>query len=200
MKFGRLIMASFVALALTVMINSAAQATVVDFENYAGQKLQDGNPVVSGGYSFSGGTWAVWYGNPYTDNGTESLVYGNNNNWTEMTQVGGGAFSVTKFDSGLTWYTTEQSFVVALTGTTSDGSTEIDSITLGRGYRTYSFDNLNNLIDLKFSGVPLGYIAVDNIVVSATPLPPTWTMMLIGLAGFGFFAYRRKPTPALMAA
>jgi hypothetical protein len=28
--------------------------------------------------------------------------------------------------------------------------------------------------------------------VSATPLPPTWTMMLIGLAGFGFVAYRRK--------
>jgi len=24
--------------------------------------------------------------------------------------------------------------------------------------------------------------------VSATPLPPTWTMMLIGLAGFGFVA------------
>jgi hypothetical protein len=28
--------------------------------------------------------------------------------------------------------------------------------------------------------------------VSATPLPPTWTMMLIGLAGFGFVAYRRQ--------
>jgi hypothetical protein len=36
--------------------------------------------------------------------------------------------------------------------------------------------------------------------VSATPLPPAWTMMLIGLAGFGFFAYRRKPKPALMGA
>jgi hypothetical protein len=28
--------------------------------------------------------------------------------------------------------------------------------------------------------------------VSATPLPPTWTMMLIGLAGFGFMLYRRN--------
>jgi hypothetical protein len=28
--------------------------------------------------------------------------------------------------------------------------------------------------------------------VSATPLPPAWTMMLIGLAGFGFVAYRRQ--------
>jgi hypothetical protein len=36
--------------------------------------------------------------------------------------------------------------------------------------------------------------------VSATPLPPAWTMMLIGLAGFGFVAYRRKSKAALMAA
>jgi hypothetical protein len=35
---------------------------------------------------------------------------------------------------------------------------------------------------------------------SATPLPPAWTMMLIGLAGFGFVASRRKSKPALMAA
>ena len=36
--------------------------------------------------------------------------------------------------------------------------------------------------------------------VSATPLPPTWTMMLIGLAGFGFFAYGRNSKPAFTAA
>jgi hypothetical protein len=36
--------------------------------------------------------------------------------------------------------------------------------------------------------------------VSATPLPPSWTLMLIGLAGFGFVAYRRKPKQVLTAA
>jgi hypothetical protein len=36
--------------------------------------------------------------------------------------------------------------------------------------------------------------------VSTTPLPPSWTMMVIGIAGFGFVAYRRKSKPALMAA
>ena len=39
-----------------------------------------------------------------------------------------------------------------------------------------------------------------NGTISATPLPPTWTMMLIGLAGFGLAAYRRKSKPALIAA
>ena len=39
---------------------------------------------------------------------------------------------------------------------------------------------------------------LDNIALTspnanlATPLPPTWTMMLIGFAGLGFVAYRKK--------
>ena len=36
--------------------------------------------------------------------------------------------------------------------------------------------------------------------VSATPLPPSWTMMLIGLAGFGFVAYRRQKQNTAIAA
>lgn len=36
---------------------------------------------------------------------------------------------------------------------------------------------------------------------SPTPLPSTWTMMIVGFAGLVFFAYRRKKgTPALAAA
>jgi hypothetical protein len=36
--------------------------------------------------------------------------------------------------------------------------------------------------------------------VSAVPEPSTWAMMLLGFAGVGFMAYRRKAKPALMAA
>ena len=36
--------------------------------------------------------------------------------------------------------------------------------------------------------------------VSATPLPASWTMMLIGIAAFGFICFRRKSSPAMMAA
>jgi hypothetical protein len=41
---------------------------------------------------------------------------------------------------------------------------------------------------------------VGKVETSATPLPPAWTMMLIGIASFGFVAYRRKPKQVLMAA
>jgi hypothetical protein len=37
-------------------------------------------------------------------------------------------------------------------------------------------------------------------VVAAVPEPSTWAMMLLGFAGVGFMAYRRKAKPALFAA
>ena len=42
--------------------------------------------------------------------------------------------------------------------------------------------------------------AVATAVVTAVPEPSTWAMMMLGFAGVGFMAYRRKSTPALMAA
>jgi len=41
---------------------------------------------------------------------------------------------------------------------------------------------------------------VGNSPVSAVPEPSTWAMMILGFAGVGFMAYRRKSKPALMAA
>jgi hypothetical protein len=36
--------------------------------------------------------------------------------------------------------------------------------------------------------------------VGAVPEPSTWAMMILGFAGLGFMAYRRKSKPALLAA
>jgi hypothetical protein len=40
----------------------------------------------------------------------------------------------------------------------------------------------------------------DGIEISAVPESSTWAMMLLGFAGIGFMAYRRKSKPAFMAA
>jgi hypothetical protein len=40
---------------------------------------------------------------------------------------------------------------------------------------------------------------VGNTALSAVPEPSTWAMMILGFAGIGFMAYRRRPNPALMA-
>jgi PEP-CTERM motif len=57
-------------------------------------------------------------------------------------------------------------------------------------YQTVT-DTVDNAFDTSTGGATL---------VSATPLPSTWSMMLLGIAGVGFMAYRRKSKPALMAA
>jgi hypothetical protein len=36
-------------------------------------------------------------------------------------------------------------------------------------------------------------------ITNAVPEPSTWAMMILGFAGLGFMAYRRKLKPALMA-
>lgn len=40
---------------------------------------------------------------------------------------------------------------------------------------------------------------LDDVVLSAVPEPSTWAMMILGFAGVGFMAYRRRKTAALAA-
>jgi hypothetical protein len=65
--------------------------------------------------------------------------------------------------------------------------------------------------DTPFSSVsisdPTYGLAIDNFevatgltVAGAVPEPSTWAMMILGFAGLGLMAYRRKSKPALMAA
>jgi hypothetical protein len=45
-----------------------------------------------------------------------------------------------------------------------------------------------------------GFIDNVTVEVAAVPEPSTWAMLLLGFAGIGFMAYRRKSKPALVAA
>jgi hypothetical protein len=66
----------------------------------------------------------------------------------------------------------------------------------GPSFECYSFSCPPGGAD----GVTTRYIATGSAV--ATPLPSTWTMMLAGLGGLGFFAYRatKNRRPAVAAA
>lgn len=69
------------------------------------------------------------------------------------------------------------------------GNFRFDLGTLGLSY-TY----INNGI------ASFGTISTGTSGVSTTPLPPSWTLMLLGLVGFGVVAYRRKDRGQLAAA
>ncbi len=89
----------------------------------------------------------------------------------------------------------------------------------------YDFSFANDIYELQISGGllsvvlasnPLGHSFVNGYInigdgavtgqtpfvpqVAAVPEPSTWAMMILGFAGVGFMAYRRKSKPALMAA
>ena len=71
---------------------------------------------------------------------------------------------------------------------------------------TFTTTTAGNLSFQNFGGDNVGLI-LDNITVdaaaptqtAAVPEPSTWAMMILGFAGVGFMAYRRKSKPALMA-
>jgi hypothetical protein len=119
-------------------------------------------------------------------------------------------------------------FVIDLLGSSSLGN-GFDSATFkitsnGNLIDSQSFTNLalaeaffsNDLMDFSLGAGPDNVqIAFDETMssgegfgfdyatasASATPLPPSWTMILIGLAGLGFVAYRQqKQNPAIAAA
>jgi HpiC1 cyclase len=54
-------------------------------------------------------------------------------------------------------------------------------------------------IELNVAGVQGDF---DNVRLTATPLPSTWTMLIAGFVGLGFFAYRgtKKGSAAIAAA
>ena len=60
-------------------------------------------------------------------------------------------------------------------------------------------DGTSNTINFSERNGPL-YIGLDDVSVTAVPEPATWAMMILGFAGIGFIAYRRKSKPAAMAA
>lgn len=70
------------------------------------------------------------------------------------------------------------------------------------------FAGSTTTIDSFFSGFDgFGYFPGDDdgspfrgtLSIAAVPEPSTWAMLLIGFAGIGFAAYRRKSKPALTA-
>jgi PEP-CTERM motif len=66
-------------------------------------------------------------------------------------------------------------------------------------FSALSLDSPSSLSGYEFVGGNFRTITSGSITASI-PEPSTWAMLLLGFAGLGFMAYRRKSKPALMAA
>ena len=64
----------------------------------------------------------------------------------------------------------------------------------------FTATNTSEILTLSQSSGTQASPIVDNISIAAVPEPSTWAMMILGFAGIGFLAYRRRSKPALTAA
>jgi PEP-CTERM motif len=63
---------------------------------------------------------------------------------------------------------------------------------VGLNTLTFFYTSLSGPGYAGFQGIGDEAWGVEKVGVSATPLPASWTMLLLGLGGFGFFAHRRQ--------
>lgn len=164
-----------------------------------------------------------------TMNGTlSSLTFlsavGNTATWTGTTSVFDHATSTTMpitvefiatITSGGSGWITPSSVgisgdpleVAQITGTSFVVTEQFLAKTGAGSYQTFSglFNSLNGGPDpsqtLDRTSLNGGFFYTDpSFSTGAVPEPSTWAMMILGFAGVGFMAYRRKSKPALMAA
>jgi hypothetical protein len=194
---------AMVVVALAMSMGPKAHADIVNFDDSVGNSLA--NISGSPGYVFSdqgltftinsGFALGVWGGNSPNSNGTNNVIFaGAASDSITITKSGGGLFDLTSFDMAISWYDSNPTEIITVNGS---------PLEISQTLTTYNF-NLTGLSQVDISGMPsdFGYWSADNIVfnVSAVPEPSRWAMMLLGFAGIGFMAYRRKSKPALMAA
>jgi len=68
----------------------------------------------------------------------------------------------------------------------ANGTTYVNFSGFGTGYNTVTFTSTSPAFELD-------NVAFTTSSVGAVPEPGTWAMMVLGFAGIGFLAYRRKP-------
>ncbi|MDD4881997.1 MAG: PEP-CTERM sorting domain-containing protein [Gallionellaceae bacterium] len=187
------------ALATAMQVHALeAGAVVLDFEtlNHNDANLNDaGYRYEEDGFRLvNAGDWPfATYGALDADfSGSTAMINDNDRGVTVLTQVGGGAFSLTSIDLA-ELALGAGSYSVAFTGTTTSGSAVTQQFTLdgAHGAQTFTFDpGFTNLTSVVWANTP-GYHQFDNINVAAVPEPETYAMMLAGLGLVGVWSRRK---------
>jgi hypothetical protein len=155
-----------------------------------------------------------------TDSATGSLGTGNITDWSLLISVSGSSFDLLGPVSG----NNSQVVVYGSAFTATGTGLFYDFSSSGPGFSAVDFQNPGIGSGINYfclngaagncSGNPsaIGINANGNGsfipesgnvqigAVGAVPEPSTWAMMILGFAGIGFMAYRRKSKPALIAA
>ena len=173
-------------------------------------------PLTINGVSFSGNAMIV-NNLPGTAAGISATPAGDLTNY--MSILNGHAetltFGSTQTSFGLYWgsidaYNTIEFLLGAASVATYSGDTLNAQPEVGSNGDQFNQLALSTNAYIRFTGFAFDSVVLsssgnsfefDNIsYTSAVPEPSTWAMMILGFAGVGFMAYRRKSRPALVTA
>ncbi|WP_232504956.1 PEP-CTERM sorting domain-containing protein [Rubrivivax gelatinosus] len=184
--------------AVSVALAGAAQATeIVDFDEF-GERVEAVASLVSGPLVFSSdsGYLGVELTAPNVGafNGTPYLI--DSRGTLSVARSDGQAFRLDGFDIGQSWFTTQPTAAITVTYDLAGGGSSSQTLALTRDFQRLTpgigITALHFALDVPSLGG--GYVALDNVAISAVPEPATWASFALGLALLGGAARRRRPS------
>jgi hypothetical protein len=167
----------------TLNFNSEASTSELSFI-LDGYGSLDGKNAYEDGFSLKLNDKQVFLGTfnlgGGSNSGSQANVYSN--------PFGASLSNPTNNGTGIGWNGGKETFTFA-------------GLPLNVGLNSLTFSYLSLTDDhAGFQGLGDEGWGVEKVEAGATPLPPTWTMMLIGLGGFGWLTSRRKKERAFAVA
>jgi len=147
-------------------------------------------------------------------NGAADFAIGGYDDKISSSLASYGAYIVTRTVQDLTSHTTFSDFYLYVTTPGTLGTNDVlhssanDASLGGLPQETTMLTNADTTAYFYVTNDPLTFAGFrfqidnpSNLTFAATvPEPSTWAMMIMGFAGIGFMAYRKKSKPALIAA
>ncbi|MBK1687931.1 PEP-CTERM sorting domain-containing protein [Rubrivivax gelatinosus] len=173
-----------------------AQAVeTVDFDEFT-ERVEAVDSLVSGPLAFSSdsGYLGIELTAPNVGafNGTPYLI--DSRGTLSVARSDGQAFRLEGFDIGQSWFTNQPTAGITVTYDLAGGGSTSQALVLTRGFLRLEpglgITAMHFALDVPALGG--GYVALDNLVISAVPEPATWAGFALGLVVLGGAARRRR--------
>jgi hypothetical protein len=200
MKILWSILPALAATSAIVALASPATATVINFDDIS---VASGN-LVAITNPYQGFNWS----NTIAENNLAAGTGYNNGIVSQTNAAYNGTGALASFSAVSGTFVFNSGYFTGAFGTenivVSDNNGDSTTFQVNASTPTlesFNWTGVSTVYINAVNSVQGSQIVFDNLTVNAAvPEPATWAMMLLGFAGIGFMAYRRKSKPALMAA